>query len=560
MAQTASQLFLLRFSRWLSVAVMLIGGLVLLGWLFNNGFLKSAAPQFTAMNPLTAVLFIVSGSALLRAARPGRKWPDTVVLVCGVVVLLGGGTKVAECVFHFDLNFDQLLFHREVNSPGPFGPNEIAMNTAICFICCGMSLLLLDVETRQGYRPAQAFMVLVGLIALLALIGYAYRVLPLYSIGSRLPMALNSAIGFELFSLAGLSVRPDRGLMKVITSDTTGGTMARRLMPAAILIPLVLGALRFSSEKHGFFEIESGISLFAFANIVIFAAVIWWNAELLFRAEEERLKTMEKLKRTTADLERSNTELQQFASVASHDLTEPLRMITSYLELLDSRAHGKLGAEEQEFIGYAVDGARRMQTLIHDLLEYARVDTRGRPLEPTNCERVLETVLANLKLAASENQAVIEHEPLPTVVGDSIQLAQVFQNLLGNAIKFHGNAPPRIHIGARRNNGEWLFHVKDNGIGIDPKNFSRIFVLFQRLHTRQEYAGTGMGLAICKKIIERHGGRIWAESKPREGTTFFFTIPVRNGTPPSAPMPHMAESTHLRAESGKVGSPDDGPN
>jgi light-regulated signal transduction histidine kinase (bacteriophytochrome) len=160
------------------------------------------------------------------------------------------------------------------------------------------------------------------------------------------------------------------------------------------------------------------------------------------------------------------------------------------------------------------------------------VDTRGRPLEPTDCEHVLETVLANLKLAASESHAVIEHEPLPTVLGDSVQLAQVFQNLLGNALKFRGNTPPRIDIGARRNNGEWLFFMKDNGIGIDPRNFSRIFVLFQRLHTRQEYPGTGMGLAICKKIIERHGGRIWAESKAGEGTTFFFTIPVRNGKPP----------------------------
>jgi signal transduction histidine kinase len=528
MAQTASQLFLLRFSRWVSVLVILIGSTVLMGWLFNIQLLKSAAPHLIAMNPLSAILFILCGAAFLHATGPNRKPPDKVVLVCGAIILLGGAAKVAECAFGFDLNFDQTLFRKEVNSPGPFGPNEIGMSTALAFICCGLALLLLDVETRRGFRPAQAFIVIVGLMALLVLIGYGYHVLPLSSIGSQLPMALNSAISFELFSIAALAARPGRGLMTVITSDTTGGAMARRLLPAAILIPLVLGALRFSSEKHGFFEIESGISLFAFANIVLFTAVIWWNAKLLFQAEEERLKAMEKLKQTSADLERSNTDLQQFAYVASHDLTEPLRMITSYLELLTSRAQDKLGAEEREFIGYAVDGARRMRTLIQDLLAYARVDTRGRPLGPTDCERVLETVLANLKVAIDESGVVIEHEPLPAVEGDDIQLAQVFQNLLGNAIKFRGNASPRIHIGARRNNGEWLFHVKDNGIGIDPKNFSRIFVLFQRLHTRQEYPGTGMGLAICKKIIERHGGRIWAESRPGEGTTFFFTIPARN--------------------------------
>ncbi|HWD91906.1 MAG TPA: ATP-binding protein [Verrucomicrobiae bacterium] len=517
----------MRFSRWVSVLVILIGGTVLVGWLFNIQLLKSVAPDLIAMNPLTAILFTLCGAALLHATGPDRKVPDKIVLICGAIILLGGAAKVVECVFGVDLNFDQTLFRRAVNSPGPFGPNEIGMNTALAFIGCGLALLLLDVETRRGFRPAQAVVVMLGLTALLVLIGYAYHVLPLYRIGSRLPMALNSAISFELFSVAALAARPSRGLMTAITSDTTGGAMARRLLPAAILIPLVLGALRFSSEKHGFFEIESGISLFAFANVVLFTGVIWWNAKLLFRAETERLKAMEKLKQTSADLERSNTDLQQFASVASHDLTEPLRMITSYLELLSSRAQGKLGEEEREFIGYAVDGARRMRTLIQDLLAYARVDTRGRPLGPTDCERLLDTVLANLKVAIDESGAVIEHEPLPTVEGDAVQLAQVFQNLLGNAIKFHGIAPPRIQIGARRNNGEWLFHVKDNGIGIDPKNFSRIFVLFQRLHTRQEYPGTGMGLAICKKIIERHGGRIYAESKPGAGTAFFFTIPVR---------------------------------
>jgi light-regulated signal transduction histidine kinase (bacteriophytochrome) len=277
---------------------------------------------------------------------------------------------------------------------------------------------------------------------------------------------------------------------------------------------------------------ESGISLFAFANIVLFTGVIWWNAKLLFWAEQERLKAIEKLKRTTTDLERSNTELQQFAYVASHDLMEPLRTVVSYLELLTSRARGKLGDEEREFIGYAVEGARRMQALIHDLLAYARVDTRGRPLQPTDCESVLESVLTNLKVAIEESHSMIEHDRLPTVQGDVVQLTQVFQNLIGNAIKFRGKIEPRIYVGAKQEKDDWIFQVKDNGIGIDPKNFSRLFVLFQRLHTRREYPGTGMGLAICKKIIERHGGRIWVESRPGEGTTFFFTIPAKNEPAP----------------------------
>lgn len=527
MAQAASQKFLLRFSQWASVAVILIGLLSLVAWLFRAWFLKNFSASLMALNPLTAGLFILCGVALLREIT--AKLPDTLILMCAIIVLLGGGMKILECVLGIHSNFGEF---QPPGKLGPLGVSEIAMNTAVSFIFCGMALLTMDVETRHGFRPAQVFIVLVGLIALLALIGHAYRVLPLSRIGSQVPMALNSAIGFELFAMCALAVRPDKGLMQVITSNTTGGAMARRLLPAAVLIPLVLGALAFSSEKHEIIDIESGMSLFAFASVVLFGAVIWCNARLLFLAEGERQRTMEKLKETSEELERSNTELQQFASVASHDLTEPLRMITSYLELLNIKAQKKLGAEEQEFIGYAVDGARRMQMLIQDLLAYARVGTRGRPLEPTDCEKVMETALTNLKVAISESKAVIEHDVLPVVMGDAVQLAQVFQNLLGNAIKFHGNAPPRIHVGAKSRGGEWLFRVKDNGIGIDPKNFERIFVLFQRLHTRQEYPGTGMGLAICKKIIERHGGRIWVESQPGQGTTFFFTIPAREGAKP----------------------------
>jgi signal transduction histidine kinase len=241
----------------------------------------------------------------------------------------------------------------------------------------------------------------------------------------------------------------------------------------------------------------------------------------------ERRRAEEQLRKTSADLARSNTDLQQFAYVASHDLTEPLRTITSYLQLLNDRNRGKLGQEGQEFVKHAVDGAQRMQALIKDLLAYARVDIRARAFEPVESESALQSALANLKLTIEETGTVIEREALPTVNADNLQLTQVFQNLISNAIKFRGQAPARIQIGAERKNGEWLFHVRDSGIGLDPAEAQRVFILFQRLHTRQEYPGTGMGLAICKKIIERHGGRIWVESKPGEGAVFFFTLPAK---------------------------------
>jgi light-regulated signal transduction histidine kinase (bacteriophytochrome) len=201
-------------------------------------------------------------------------------------------------------------------------------------------------------------------------------------------------------------------------------------------------------------------------------------------------------------------------------------MVISFLQLLRDHARENLDKQSAGFIGFALDGAQRMHALINDLLAYSRVGIKGSAFAPTNSERVLDAALGNLKVAIEETQAIVTHEHLPVVQGDSVLLTQVFQNLIGNAIKFHGPEPPRVEVAAKRRNGEWVFSVRDNGIGIDPKHSERIFEIFQRLHTRQEYGGTGIGLAICKRIVERHGGRIWVKSTPQKGSSFFFTLPA----------------------------------
>lgn len=240
----------------------------------------------------------------------------------------------------------------------------------------------------------------------------------------------------------------------------------------------------------------------------------------------ELKKANELLKQKIDELARSNEELEQFAYVSSHDLQEPLRMIGSYLQLLERRYQGQLDDKADKYINFAVEGAARMQNLIDDLLTFSRVTTQAKEFQLTNCETIYKQVLLNLEVLIKENNAEITHDPLPEVMADSTQLIQVFQNLMVNAIKFRSRDNPKIHVSARKEKDQWIFSVKDNGIGIDSKYYTRIFDVFKRLHKRREYPGTGIGLSVCKKIIERHGGRIWVESELGKGSIFYYTLPI----------------------------------
>lgn len=485
-------------SLWSGILAALVGYHGLLGWLFDIWLLRTSGGDVPAMSASEALCALLSGAALLSlhtSRRAGRVRPAAAVL--------GGLTVVASAVAPWLQGVDGL---------------GMAVASSLAFVFVGFGLVLAAWSRKFG--AAELLGVGATGLSLLALATYAYGAPPLAS-----QMPLYTAIATLFLGIGVTLLRPDTGFMAKISSNSLGGLMARRLLPATLLIPLLLGLIQVNLERAGLFAFESGLAFYGMASVALFVGVVWWSVNSLYRMDTQRLHAERELLDTAAKLKRSNADLEQFAYVASHDLKEPLRAISGSIQVLQDRYGTLLPDEAETFVRHTVDGATRMQTLIDDLLTYSRLTSREAPLEPTDVGEVLQEAIANLATSIRESRAVITHDSLPVVPGDRVQLVQVLQNLLSNALKYRSERTPKIHVGCKNTPDEWLLWVRDNGIGIPPQYQDKIFKLFQRLHGRQEYSGTGIGLAVCKKVIERHGGRIWVESEPEEGSTFFFTIP-----------------------------------
>jgi light-regulated signal transduction histidine kinase (bacteriophytochrome) len=344
--------------------------------------------------------------------------------------------------------------------------------------------------------------------------------------------------------------------------EESGGASIRRLLPVVVLVPIVLDALRYLAVSAGIVNYRVGTTILVIVYIVLGVVGLLWVARIIDDAEERRLRierankeaapalaeraaALERanaeLAETTERLERSNAELQQFATVASHDLREPLRVVSGFAELLARRHSEQLGPDGQRFVEAITGGVARMDEMISDLLAYARAGRSDQPLEPVDMNVVVADTLSALQRAIDESHAQIEVDELPTVTGNHAALGQLFQNLIANAIKFVEDGPPRIRIWAAEVPEGWRFSVRDNGIGVDPSQAEKIFVMFQRMHGSERFSGTGVGLAVCQRIVSVHGGRIWVEPAPGGGSQFMFTI-ARAPTNGASSSPQAAQA------------------
>ena len=675
MAERSLQRLFQRVSKAAGGAVFLLGLIVLAGWALDVRVLKSVIPRLATMKPPSAVGFVLAGAALWLLQSNRAKSARRVGQICGIAVAALGAAVLCEYILQLDLRIDTALFWTAVDADaraaGTLAPGRMAQVSAMMFFIIGTALAVL--EDPEQFRKVQVLATVVAIIACIALSGYVYGSDALYRFGPYSSVAVNTAAAFLVLAIGILAASPDRGVSKLLSGGSVGSLMARRLLPAAFLVPSILGWIRWQGQLAGLYGTAFGLALFTVSNIVVFSAITLFAAiylnrvdlarqtsdealadrqrfEQILREKEETLRLLvtsvkdyailmldpqgrvtswnegaerikgyrpeeiigqhfsrfypaediargkpdEELRVATAagrveeegwrirndgtrfwahvtitamrdtagglrgfskvtrdfserkrfeqalmesnsaqarhlsEIQSVNKELEQFAYVASHDLQEPLRMVASFTQLLAERYHGRLDEKADKYIRYAVDGAKRMQTLINDLLRLSRSGKSDKPAEQIDTEPLVAEAIQNLGKAIEESGAqIVVAAGLPTVMGERTQLGQVFLNLIGNAIKFRGGKEPKINVSAGRGTGEWIFEVRDNGIGIAAEFHDRIFVIFQRLHQRAAYEGTGIGLALVKKIVEHHGGRIWLESAVGTGTSFFFTIPDR---------------------------------
>jgi PAS domain S-box-containing protein len=642
-------------ARLAAVVTVLLSFLALVGWEFDIEAFKGIRPGLAAMNPLGALAFILAGVSLWlqgteepgwKARRVGQVLASAVVLV-GLIRLVG-------IVFGWDLGIERLLLREKLESTSTGFPNRIPPNAAAAFFLIGSALLLPNVKFRRLRSIPQILALVASVIPLLALVGYAYGVRSFYGLASFMPLPLNAAVAFLALSIGILFAHPDTGLAPLFSSDTAGGIIARRVLPFAIALPILLGWLRVTGQRAGLYDTEIGTALSAVIYIGVFTVIVYWNARLLHQTDLKRGQTEEALQASerrfagvldiaqdavisvdesqgirlfnqgaekifgyaaqevlgqpldlliparfvqvhrqhvhnfasasersrrmgertevygrrkdgsefpaeasisklvqngqaiftvmlrdvsdrkhaeqeidqrSAQLEASNRELEAFCYSVSHDLRAPLRGIDGFSQALLEDYAGRLDNQGKDYLQRVRAATQRMGTLIDDLLDLSRITRAEMRRETVNLSELAHAIATELRQGQPERNVEFVIAPELRAEGDSGLMRAVLENLLGNSWKFTSRRErARIELGCTQADGTSAFFVRDNGAGFDPAYADRLFGAFQRLHDKNDFPGTGVGLATVQRIIHRHGGRIWAESAVERGATFYFTL------------------------------------
>lgn len=511
---------LTRVSRFLTISVGIMGMLVLSGWFFNIEFLKRPLPKLVAMNPLTAMCFILSSVSLFLLTHPAStKRRINAALGITYVVIAISMTKLLSLTLGLGIHIDEWLFHNKLEKDVVGNvSNRMAPNTAVAFLFTGAALLLLDKQTARGRVPSQYLALIVSMLGMLSVLGYLYRVQSFYGVLAYIPMAIHTAVCFLLIAIAILFAHPEKGLMAVFTGTEAGATNARIMIPAAIIIPQVLGFFRLYSSWAGLFSLEFGTALLILCTMVIFLTVVWLTIRELNRKEALKLAAQEQLRAT-------NKELEAFSYSVSHDLRAPLRAIQGYTQMLNEDYGTLLDEEGKRIIGVVKNNTTQMGKLIDSLLAFSHLGRKEIQKTRIDMNGLINNVLVEIDRSVTHNAKIIIND-LHGANGDYNLVHQVMFNLISNAIKYSSKKEqPVVKISSEKKGSEVTFSITDNGAGFDMQFANKLFGVFQRLHTENEFEGTGIGLAIIHRIIAKHGGQVWAEGKVDEGATFYFTLP-----------------------------------